>query len=493
MKNKSVGIILFLFLFVILGKNYISKNLDEIYSFQADYYLKKKNIQKAQEYYEKAFDLGFNKSKQRENYVNSIIYSPLTTEAQEKLFKFVENPKEDVARFNAEYFLSDLKREIHRKYPENFVTNSVYNQKILRWGDSSITYAFKDLDNVPRYFVREIENAFTEWEHATDELITFSENQATPNIIIKFESQNPANSESDVAERKYVVAYTYPILNQDKLLNMEIVFYLNDSRGKAFSSNQVYNTALHEIAHALGFMGHSNDKDNVMYLTKDSVTVLNDIREELTDADINTIKLLYKIKPQITNIKIAKGEYIPNLVLGSEKEVNNEKIKEAKIYIRKAPNLPAGYIDLAEGYVAAKDYNKAIKSLKKALSLAETDDIKGMIYFNLAVTSFYVDDLARAQDYLSKSMQIKDSNEHHYLNAEILVREGKAKEAINEYKKLVKSNPKNIEYVIALTNIYVLNRNFIKARSVLKEFIEQNPEEKNNPRFEPYGILKLGL
>ena len=489
MKNKSLWILASLLLIVFLSRNYICNNLDEIYSLQGDFYFKKNEISKAQEAYERAFELGFDKLKQREIYVNSIIYSPLTPETQEKLVRFLKNPKEDIARVKTEYFLSDLKREIHRKYPDNYITNAVFNQKILRWADLPITYAFQNQEIAPKYFVREIENAFTEWERATSHQILFAEEAKTPNIIIKFEANNPADKD----DHKYVVAYTYPTLNQDELLNMEIIFYTQNAEDKLFTSNEVYNIALHEIAHALGFMGHSSDKNNVMYLTKDSVSAQKDSREELTEADINTIKLLYKIKPQITNKKDVKSEYIPSLVLGSEKEVNNEKIKEAKIYIRKAPNLPAGYIDLAEGYVAAKDYNKAIKSLKKALSLADTDDVKGMIYFNLAVTNFYVDNLQNAKQYLSKSMQIKDSDDLHYLLGEILVREGNLKGATGEYSKLIAKNPNNIEYVVSLANIYVINRSFLKARKVLKDYFELNPTEKNNPRFEPYGILKLGL
>ena len=77
---------------------YGTKHLDEIYAKCADYYFKKNNIEKAQSYYEKAFGLGFDALKQRERYVNSIINSPLNIEAQEKLIKFLENPKDDTRK-----------------------------------------------------------------------------------------------------------------------------------------------------------------------------------------------------------------------------------------------------------------------------------------------------------------------------------------------------------------------------------------------------------
>ena len=48
---------------------------------------------------------------------------------------------------------------------------------------------------------------------------------------------------------------------------MDIKFYTYAPNGEKFSSEQIYNTALHEIFHALGFTGHSYDKNNIMYMS----------------------------------------------------------------------------------------------------------------------------------------------------------------------------------------------------------------------------------
>ena len=134
-----------------------------------------------------------------------------------------------------------------------------------------------------------------------------------------------------------------------------------------------------------------------------------------------------------------------------------------------------------------------IKSLEKALHLAETEDIRAMILYNLAVTNFYIDKLEKSMDYILQSIQIKDSEEKHYLLGEIYVREGSTKNAIFEYSSLLEKNPRNIEYTVALTNIYVLNRDFLKARSILKNYFKVAPSDRNSSRFAPYGILLLGL
>lgn len=489
MKNRSSWILISLLFFSLLFFYYAKTHLCDIYALNANYHFKKNNFIKAQELYEKAFILGLERGKEREIYINMLINSPLTIENQEKIISFLNLPKEDSAKLRGEHFINNLRQEILRKYPENYIENTVFNQKIMRWADSPITYSFYNTENIPKYFIKEIENAFSEWEIATKQEIKFFESSKNPNIVIKFEQKNPAKNKKE----KYIVAYTVPIVNIDNLDKMEIIFYLKNPSGKDFSANQVYNTALHEIAHALGFMGHSDNAEHLMYLSKNTESHNKNKREQISPADINTIQLLYKIKPQITNNRKTSGKYIPNLILGSQKDILNEKIKEAENYIEKAPNLASGYIDLAEAYVAEKDYENAIKNLEKSYRLADSEEIKGMILYNLAITNFYIDNFEKALIYLDKSIQIRNSEEKHYLLAEIKVRENKIEEAIKEYEYLITQDPKNIEYVISLTNIYILNRDFIKARKVLKNYIKNNPSEKNNSRFDSYGILKIFL
>ena len=116
-----------------------------------------------------------------------------------------------------------------------------------------------------------------------------------------------------------------------------------------------------------------------------------------------------------------------------------------------------------------------------------------MIYFNLAVTHFYIEQYTTAKEYLISSIKIRDTEEKHYLLGEIYAKEGNKKAAIQEFTALINKYPHNIEYTIALANLYIVNKNFFKARNVLKTFFVNNPNERNNKRFAPYGILKFGL
>lgn len=467
----------------------INKNFDKIASYQAKQCFKKNDIACAQRNFEKAFSLGLHQDKDRDIYINTLINEPLTIESQKKLVNFLEFPIEDSARIKVEHFLYDLKREIHKNYPDNYIANATYNQKVIRWGKKPITYSFTGTEKIPLYYKQEIENAFNTWENVTDRELLFTEDNISPNITINFLEHNPA----DIENNKYIVAYTAPDIQGPTLNKMTIKFYLKDIEGNYFSENQVYNTALHEIMHALGFMGHSNNKKTIMYLTKDSQTLNKDSRDIPTSADVNSLRLLYKIKPEITNSFELAGEYIPYLVIGDDTEINTAKKREAQSYIRKAPGISAGYMDLAESYVTAKDYPRALVSLEKALNLADSEDVKQMIYYNIAIVYYHMDHTELAFDNVQRSMQISENEDQHHLLAEIYTREQNFSKAIGEYKYLIDKHPNNLDYTIALTNLYIRQKEFFKARKVLKNFVQQNPTEKNNPRFESYGILKLGL
>lgn len=485
MKNRIIfysilGLLLFLAL-------YFKNNADMVCSKLGDFYYHR-DIKKSQEFYEKSFLLGNRNSKERDIYVTSLINSPLTLDTEEKLASIAEDEIQDGASLKAKFFLSDLKREIHRNYNHNYIKQAPFNQKIMRWGKLPITYMYVNTNGVPEEFVTEIDNAFAEWERASALQVKFAKVSKNANIVVDFQQNKVESLEYG---KKYVVAYTVPLVNANKLKNMSIKFYLQDLEGNYFSKNQIYNTALHEIFHALGFMGHSYDKNNIMYLAKDNNTLVNDVRRQPTEADTTTLSLLYKIKPDITNSDEIKGEYIPYLILGDEEEVNYSKAREAKNYIRQAPTLPNGYIDLAESLVAEKKYPAAIRNLEKALSLADNDELRYIVFYNLAISYYYIDHQEMVQSYLNQACEINDTNEIHYMLAESYLKQGKSDLAINEYKYLIKSEPKNVDYAINLANIYLKKHDYLNARKILKKYLKYNPQEKNNSRFERYKLLLL--
>lgn len=489
MKKVSYKLFLYLILLLLLatGINF-KRNADKLYGNIGNYFYAKNNAEKAQTFYERAFELGNNQTNLRENYVNSIINSPLTIQSQEKLVNIAQGEKRDMASNNAEYFLYNLKREIHNKYPENYILQAAYNQKIVHWGKSPITYAFKNPYAVNDNLIKGVNSAFNEWERASSCRIKFKQVKLNPDIWVEFIQEDVKSPEYG---RKYVVAYTTPIINQNILQNMIIKININDLDGKQYSQNQIYNTALHEIFHALGFMGHSYNKEDIMNMSKDSNALINDKKISLTEADKTTLELLYKIKPDITNAQELEYSYVPYLVIGSNEDVNYSKLREAKNYIRRAPSLSGGYIDMASVLAEQKKYNEATGYLEKALRLADNNDTKYIILYNLAVAYFYQDLYDLSLDYITSAKKISNEAELYLLEAEVYKKQKNFEKAIEKYNYLVSQEPENIDYAINLANVYINKRNYIKAREVLKKYIRHNPTETNNQKLVQYRKLFL--
>ena len=488
MKNwvKIVAVIFCLVIFSLFI--FFSLTKAEIYAKLGSYYTKKDNYNVAQSYYEKSYLMG-NKNKDfRENYVNLLINSPLTIKAQERLVDIAEDGNKDTASESAKYFLYNLRREIHNKYPDNYVQQAAYNQKIVHWGKIPITYAIKQTKGISPEIMQAVNDAFDSWERASSARIRFERVQRNADIIVSFTNFKITNPK--VGE-KYVIAYTVPDISSNKLNKMDLILNISNVDGTLFTPDQIYNTTLHEIFHALGFMGHSFEKENIMYVAQSNELFLNNGRREISNADKSTLELFYKVRPDITNAQELNYEYIPYSIIGDNSDINYAKEEEAKKYITKAPKLPSGYIDLAQALINQKDYDGAIDNLQKALYLSNNDETKFLALYNLAVANYFDKVQELALFYADKAMELKNDDSVHVLKAEIYKNNNDNSNAIKEYEYLLSKNPDNEEYVVNLVNIYISKKSYLKARKVLKNYVTRNPHQKNNPRFKPCWLLLL--
>ena len=124
---------------IVLLAFYFHNNAGSIYETMGNNYNKSGNTQKALVCYEKSIKLGNKSTKLKDNYVNLLISSSLSIDAQEKLAQVAEDKTQDSASLNAQYYLYNLKREVHNKYPQNYIKQAPYNKKIVHWGTLPIT------------------------------------------------------------------------------------------------------------------------------------------------------------------------------------------------------------------------------------------------------------------------------------------------------------------------------------------------------------------
>ena len=196
MKKNLFYILILLFVLVyITGKYYYEYNSANIYENRGNNYYKNNNIKKAAENYEKAIDAGNTNIALRSNYADILMRQPVTVDSQEKLVKFLENSVQDTISERVKFFLYDLKRDVHEKYPNNYIQQAPQERKILHWGKLPITYAFKNVSMVPKEYGYEIVNAFKEWENTGILNFRYTENPDA-DIIIEFINNENKNLEN---------------------------------------------------------------------------------------------------------------------------------------------------------------------------------------------------------------------------------------------------------------------------------------------------------
>lgn len=459
--------------------------------------------------YPKAFQMfkfattlnGYNKD-YRYYFVETMLQLKPTIQIQKELFKLSQTNMADSADLIADQQIAKWKNIILSNAGDNYIEKVPFNDKILRWDPKTFPLKVNIKNNsstAPAYYIQVIKGAFIKWQETTNNFIKFEfiNDQQNANILVSINSSDTMKK-CQGENCKYTVATTVPSISGARLKSMKIMFFDSNNLGKPFTQKEIYNSAVHEIGHALGIMGHSDNKYDVMYMQNNQNgeydKVITDL-QLISQRDLNTINLLYKLIPDITNTDLSKydtsHQFFAPIVMGSEEEINTSKMQEAQNYIANAPDLPNGYIDLAAAYAEAKQYSKAVTSLNKALNLCSNDDERFVVYYNFAVTYMQIKDWDNALKYATLAKAIQPSADIDGLIAMINYNLGKKELAKQSYTEALSKNPDNIIDSVNLAIIYLRELNPAQAGKVLNKLVKANPEAQNDPRVKSFSLLML--
>jgi len=491
---------LILVISIALGLYVLKSLIPGIYLNMGKSAYEQKDYKKAYSYLKTASMLNKQDKDCRYYYVQTLVKLPPILAIQKNLYEFSQENFSDSADLIADRQISKWKRQIVLNVGENYIEQVPFNNKILRWDTSKFplkVFIENTSKTAPKYYQEEIEKAFSQWLVSTGGFIKFKfvNNMADSDISVKIVSSAGMNK-CDEENCKYVLAYTTPTVSGDLLKKMEIVFYDSNNLSKPFSAREVYNTAFHEIGHALGIMGHSYNKDDLMYMENNLSKSYDKFRSDfqlVSPLDLSTLKLLYQLFPDITNTDLAKfdtsGQVFAPIIMGTGKQINSRKLLEAQNYIKAAPNLPNGYIDLAGAYVEQKEYNSALESLQKALDVSSTDSEKYGIYYNFAIIYMNIQDWDNSLRYANMAKQLQPSAEIDGLIAGINFNRGNKQFAKQLYIDAVEKNPQSVIDSLNLAKIYLKELNLVEAGRTLNKLVIANPEAKKDPKIGAFGLL----
>jgi len=380
----------------------------------------KNNYIKAEKYLKTAYNFDKNNRDYRYYYVQTLAKLTPDYSVQKRVFDIYSGALNDSAKQTAENKIYEWKRNILNNIGNNYIEQTPYNNGILRWDINSFPLKVGITDDselqIPSYYLDEIVTAFKQWEESTNFIKFEIDNKIkNPDIIVKISplSKDICNDK----ECQFAVGYTIPNINNNILKNMTITLYSTDPLGNFYTDKIFYNTILHEIGHALGIMGHSYNPDDLMYMSNENYDTLYSQHRSsfqyISSRDVNTIRLLYKLAPAITNASNIKTKNLiyPPIILGTNKQISQRKLAEAKNYIKKAPELPNGYIDLGIAYAELDKSNDAINAFKKALELSNNNNDRYICLFNLSAIHMHLGKLKKAKEYAEKAKIISDTDE----------------------------------------------------------------------------------
>ena len=291
---------------------------------------------------------------------------------------------------------------------------------------------------------------------------------------------------------KYQVGNTYPILKNDNLKQMVINVRTRNDSGRFHYNSEFANIIKHEIGHALGIWGHSSRNSDVMYYRADNV-MEGANEKSISQRDINTLQLLYRLAPDTTNVEPSADEMEQMIYLTKTGNRSSEsEIRQIMEELNANKNDISKWVDLAIEYSQNERYAQANTILFKALPLINRDvNNLHVIYYNIAANYYYLHQYREAENYINRAKRLKSDYDTRALGAFVNYKLGKYIEAEKELSELFIQRPSNIEVAIKLADLYRRTNDIDKSKEVISQLIKYNPDAKYDRRVLKYKVGKV--
>ncbi len=352
-------------------------------------------------------------------------------------------------------------QDIIEKYTteENYLTNAVNTQgQIVKWDKRNLKIYIEEgrHKNAVIRGVAEFKNTFSD-------ILTLTEthDKHLSDIEVTFESRPTAKPNS------LELGQTMPQYNNEGIIQKSYMqlFTIHPITKKEITEDEIYATFLHEMGHAIGIVGHSQNPNDLMYASA--------TRSSYSGQDVSTVRAIYSKKGMSAE---AKSQAAQN------------KLEEAENYAKKYSKESIAWINLAQTYYAQNNYAKAAEAYKEAIKISPND---ASIYIGLASCYYASKKYDEAIECLkwAQSLNLDDYQRNRII--ELLSYNYNAKGDLdNGYfytKEALDANPYDKNNLGNFLIVCAKTKRKDEAKTYLRNYLEAKPEDRDDPALKDFA------
>lgn len=302
------------------------------------------------------------------------------------------------------------------RYKDNYLDYvTTGGDELMKWASFPVKVYIE-----PKKQKETCKQAFLQWENKTKKLVSFVFVPTIDDaqIILTFKDK----LETSGTKESYIAGASKPYYQGKNIAKSEIkILTVDPSTGGDIEDSFVFFATLHEIGHSLGMKGHSPNEKDVMYAKASSA------KAELSQRDVNTISLFYKID---------------KTTLASRKKGGSDvQLQQAIAYANSIPDKAVGWSNLGDLYSEKNMYAEAIRNYKKAAAIEpdkpETYNLMGSAYKMMG-------DKQNALTSMKKACDLDSSNIFYvYQYCELCLKANQKASGKLYLTNFVKSNPQS--------------------------------------------------
>ena len=193
--------------------------------------------------------------------------------------------------------------------PDDYILLALYQDHVIRW--TQPIGVFMDQVHVPADWKPEhaafFQQAMTTWTDAAQGKFSFVTltSSSQPCVVVRWVKDHPyGEAPPTIGITKLDLA---TINNVQYIQNVRMELAVDDANGQPMPDSIMKLLSVHELGHAIGIWGHSDDPNDVMYQALGS-------QPGLSFRDINTINRLYSLDPDIYELPHAVRSITPEKV-----------------------------------------------------------------------------------------------------------------------------------------------------------------------------------